>query len=295
MNLKKNFLLAKDNEGFTAWQGAAIYGRLEALEILWNWAKVVGIQRDELLLAQTEAGLTALQLAVTENHVGILQKLWVWAEEGQLNSNELKKSLLLAKNNEGYTAWQYAALLGRLESLEILWNWAKETGLNTDEFLFAQGGKGQTALEMAACGNHVEILEKLWVWSKEWQPNSNKLKKNLLLIKNQYGYTAWHRAAEEGCLEALEIWNWAKEVGLNPDELLLAKTKAGITALLMAVQENHTGILQKLWVWAEEGQLNSNELKENLLLAKDNEGFTAWHYAARFGRLRGIRDIMELG
>jgi hypothetical protein len=51
-------------------------------------------------------------------------------------------------------------------------------------------------------------------------------------------------------------------VGINPDELLLAKTKAGITALLMAVQKNHVGILQKLWVWAEEGQLNSNEFKE---------------------------------
>jgi ankyrin repeat protein len=92
----------------------------------------VGLHRDELLLAQSEAGLTAFELAAQENHVGILQKLWVWAEEGQQNSNELKKKLLLAKDNEGFTAWHRAARFGKLEALEILWNWAKEVGLHPD-------------------------------------------------------------------------------------------------------------------------------------------------------------------
>jgi len=54
---------------------------------------------------------------------------------------------------------------------------------------------------------------------------------------------------------------------------LLAETENGLTALHLEAQENHTKkILQKLRVWAEEWQLNTNELKKKLLLAKDKEG-----------------------
>jgi len=43
----------------------------------------------------------------------------------------------------------------------------------------------------------------------------------------------------------------AKEVELNLDELFLAATEEGKTALHMAAQENHIEILQKLWVWTK--------------------------------------------
>ena len=43
---------------------------------------------------------------------------------------------------------------------------------------------------------------------------------------------------------------------LNLDELLLAATEEEEIALHMAAQENHIEILQKLWVWVEEIQLN---------------------------------------
>jgi hypothetical protein len=49
------------------------------------------------------------------------------------------------------------------------------------------------------------------------------------------------------------------EVELNLDELLLSKPEEGKTVLHMAAQENHREILQKLLVWAEEWQLNTNE------------------------------------
>jgi len=39
-------------------------------------------------------------------------------------------------------------------------------------------------------------------------------------------------------------------------------------------------ILQKLWVWSEECQLNSKELKKKLLLAENKQGIAAWHLAA---------------
>jgi len=49
-----------------------------------------------------------------------------------------------------------------------------------------------------------------------------------------------------------------------------------------------------LLVWAEEKQLNPNELQKKLSLAKDKCGYTAWCRAAVGGRLSTL-DIMELG
>jgi len=75
--LRKKLLLAKDKEGYIVWHHAAIFGRLEALETLWSWAKEVELKLDELLLFESEGGLTAFHLAAQENHIEILQKLWV--------------------------------------------------------------------------------------------------------------------------------------------------------------------------------------------------------------------------
>jgi len=55
----------------------------------------------------------------------------------------------------------------------------------------------------------------MWVWAEERQLNHD-LKNKLLIAKNQYGYTAWHREAAEESLEALEIlWIWAEKPVLN--------------------------------------------------------------------------------
>jgi len=221
----------------------------------------------------------------------VLQKLWVWAEERQLNSNELKKKLLLDKEKNGNNVWHHAAYFGKLEALETLWILAKEVELNPDELLLAETEEGKTALHMAAQENYKEILKKLWVWTEEWQLNRNELKKKLLLANDTDGCSAWHYAAFFGKLDGLKtLWSLAKEVAINLDELLLAGTEQGQTALHMAVQKNHTEILQKLWVWTEEWQLNTNALKKNLLLAKYCVAL-----CSMFWQIRGITDIMEFG
>jgi len=64
------------------------------------------------------------------------------------------------------------------------------------------------------------------------------LKNEFLLAKDRDGYTAWHRVADKGSLEALEtLWNWAKVAELNPEELLLAQNGTGYTAWQMAAQK----------------------------------------------------------
>jgi hypothetical protein len=57
--------------------------------------------------------------------------------------------------------------------------------------------------------------------------------------------------------------------------------------------DNDIGILQKLWVWAEEFQLNSNELKKKLLLAKDKKGFTALEHAEQTGTLEALVTLLS--
>jgi len=47
-------------------------------------------------------------------------------------------------------------------------------------------------------------------------------------------------------------WHWAKEADLKIDDMMLAKDEEGYTVLYVAAQENHVEILQTLWVWAEE-------------------------------------------
>jgi len=49
--------------------------------------------------------------------------------------------------------------------------------------------------------------------------------------------------------------------------------------------------LEKLWVWVKEANLNGNELKYKLLLAKDQHGHIAWDRAAKNGNLRALETL----
>ena len=62
----------------------------------------------------------------------------------------------------------------------------------------------------------------------------------------------------------------------------------------MAAEKNHVETLQKMWVWAEETQLNRKELKKNLFLTKDMYGYIAWHRAAYFGSLEILQTLWNL-
>ena len=291
--LKDKFLLAQDKNGHTAWHRAAERGSLETFEALWKWAKEVEVNPYEMLLSKNEEGNTAWQMAVKGLNLEILKKLWIWAKEAQVNLNELQNKFLLAKDKYGHTAWHRAAERGSLQAFEALWGWAKEVKLNKDKLLLAQTDDKVTAFHLAAGGNHVEILQKLWVWAIETQLNSDEIKNELLLAKDKYGYTAWHRAAEGGSLETLELLlGWAKDVQIDLDYLLLFQNEEGNTAWQMATHKFHLEVLKKLWVWAKEAQMNTNQLKNNLLLSKDWYGYTAWHRAAERGSLETLELLL---
>jgi len=69
-----------------------------------------------------------------------------------------------------------------------------------------------TAWQAAAERCHLEVLEKQGFWAKEVHLNPNELNNKLLVTKEQYGYTAFHWAAESRCLEVFEkTQSWVKE------------------------------------------------------------------------------------
>jgi ankyrin repeat protein len=59
---------------------------------------------------------------------------------------------------------------------------------------------------------------------------------------------------------------------------LLSKDSKGQTAWNLAARNGKKKILEKLWSWGTEEQVN---LKYDLLLSKDLEGQTVWHLAQR--------------
>jgi hypothetical protein len=79
----------------------------------------------------------------------------------------------------------------------------------------------------------------------------------LLLDGAWKGYIAWRRAAQRGSLGALQtLWSWAKKVGLNTDEILLAKNKQRYTARQLETKRLHLDALVELGVLEKGAQLN---------------------------------------
>jgi len=122
--------------------------------------------------------------------------------------------------------------------------------------------------------------------------------KKLLLTKDHYQQTAWHKAAEGGHVKVLaKLCNCARELQLKSEELrnelLLSKDRYEITAWLKTAQSGRVDILVKLWDWAKELQLKPEELRNKVLLSKDKYKETAWHKAAESGHFEVLVKLWD--
>jgi hypothetical protein len=63
----------------------------------------------------------------------------------------------------------------------------------------------------------------------------------------------------------------------------LSKNESGKEAWLVAARESHVKLLQKLWHFAKELQLNPQDLRNEMWLSKDMLKQTAWQTAQREG------------
>ena len=139
----------------------------------------------------------------------------------------------------------------------------------------------------------------------------------MLLATDRQGQTAWHKAAENESIKALQkIWERAATVTTGPEgdekghpeasdttrasveekelqpnqiknKLFVAKDKYGNTAWHGAAQRGSLKALETLWIWAKEAGLNINEL----LLVQNEGGNTAWQLAAQTGHLKLLQKL----
>ena len=121
--------------------------------------------------------------------------------------------------------------------------------------------------------------------------------KVMLLAKDHGRKTAWHWAAQEGHIKAVEnLWGWAKvqiTQGDLKNELLLGKDLEGRTAWHGAAKRGRVEMLVKLWDWAKELQLKQEELRNQMYLSKDMFGQTAWHMAAGEGHVEVLEILCD--
>jgi hypothetical protein len=69
------------------------------------------------------------------------------------------------------------------------------------------------------------------------QLKPEELRNEVLLSKDKYKETAWHKAAKLGRGETLEkLWDWDKELQLKPEKRLLSKTWFGKSAWHLAAK-----------------------------------------------------------
>jgi hypothetical protein len=89
----------------------AQWGKTEALEKIWEWAKAEMSTEDlnnKLLLAKDDRKQTVWYYASLWDNLQLLERIWEWAQEQQTRE-DVNNSLLLVENKYGSTAWQLAA------------------------------------------------------------------------------------------------------------------------------------------------------------------------------------------
>ncbi|HLP34576.1 MAG TPA: ankyrin repeat domain-containing protein [Amoebophilaceae bacterium] len=316
----KDFLLAKDYDGNTAFHRAAASRNTAVLEQLWKWGQELREQHlltdgelKDWLLDKDRFGKTALHWAAELGNTAVLEQLWKWAKKVDAGSD-----LLLATDKYGQTVFHRAAAMGKTKVLEQLWKWGqelREQHLLTDgdlkDWLLAKDTFGKTALYWAAEHRNTAMLEQLWKWGQELREQhlltDGDLKDWLLAKEDIFGKTALHGAAVRGNTAVLEqLWKWGQELReqhLLTDgalkDWLLDKDQYGKTALHGAAERGNTEVLEQLWKWGQERidgkpRLTPEELKD-WLLAKDKSGKTALHWAAERRNTAVLEQLWKWG
>jgi ankyrin repeat protein len=74
----------------------------------------------------------------------------------------------------------------------------------------------------------------------------------VLLSKDRYNKTVWHKAAKRGNVELLKkLWDWAQELQLQPEDVkndvLLSKDEFHETPWQNAAEMGQVEVLKELW------------------------------------------------
>jgi hypothetical protein len=208
----------------------------------------VEINTDEILLDQNEKRETVYHLAAERNDEGILEVMWGFVREARGNPKEIKKKLLLLKDKTGKRVWHRAAKRGSLEELEKLWNWAKEVQIYTYELLLFKEKHEKDSSQFVTQMLRIGLFRRIGVEVKEVKMYKEELTRWLILAEDAHGKTAWHLAASLG----------------------------------------NSRVLETLWTWANEVELNTVEL----LIAQNTEKYTAFQLAEENNHVETIKRML---
>ncbi|KAK6478495.1 espin-like protein [Huso huso] len=190
----------RDSSGATAMHLAARFGHTELMQWMVQVGGGAGMETDcgalPVHYAAAKGDLTSLKLLVSHEPGCVNRQtrngatpLYLASQEGHLHIVEfLVKDCgasVLLRAQDGMTALHAAAHMGH--HALVVW-----LASFTDMSLSAQDNEGATALHFAASGGHHRILERL-------------LRMGAKVIKDHWGGTPLHDAAENGELECCQI------------------------------------------------------------------------------------------
>jgi hypothetical protein len=206
-------------------------------------------------------------------------------------------NIMLTEGGRLRRFWHTAAQYNRVKALEKLWEWAEIVApTQTYSLLLSQDTDSRTALRRAIEDGKIELAEKLWCWAKPKMTRAD-LKNELCLRHDGSGINAWHNVKIGRVNMLVKMWDWAKELHIQPEELRnevwLLKDTDGKTVWHMAAEIGEVELLEKIWDRAKELQLKPEELRNDVCLLKDKDGKTVWHIAAKFGDVEVLEKLWD--
>jgi len=202
-------------------------------------------RREFILSAVDEKQCTALHIQTSQDRVDVVEYICRLFSECD--------TLLLAKDSNGRTALHYA----KTKNLaELLVNSVSQK--NQNNFILSADETQCTALHDAASQSQTDVVEYLC---------SLPVKDELVFAKDDTGCTALHSATKKRVAQLL-----VESIIPNKkrDFILSASTYYRHTALHLAVKLGRTDVVEYLC---------SLPVKDELLLAKNIQGWTALHYS----------------
>ncbi len=307
-NFAENFIRSFDNNNFTTLASP------ESVNFAENFLKSVLTSRDE-------NGFTPLINTCTNNILESVKEIFKAVDDfiPENKRSEFVKELLQQKNKKGFTALIDACI----NNSELV----KEIFKAVDDFIFKgdtllkderpefvkellqqENNDGYTPLISACTNNNPEAVEMIFAAIKKFITDQKKraeIIEELLLTKNKDGYTPLNAACRSNNPEAVEkIFAAIGQFITNPEKrteiikkLLLTKDEYGSTLLNAACRSNNPEAVEKIFaaigqLIPEENQKEKQvEIIEELLLTKDEYGFTPLNSACRGNNSKAVEMI----
>ncbi|WP_371223562.1 ankyrin repeat domain-containing protein [Orientia tsutsugamushi] len=128
----------------------------------------------------------------------------------------------------------------------------------------------------------IHDIKQLYELKIDTCPDKRVNKKNEIIISESSGVSAIHIAASKNCIEIME------RILAVPDIDIGIKDINGNNALHIAVMHNHIEIVDKILNF-----ININVNKKNILNAKNNQGNTPIHIAARYDINESMKSLLS--